>query len=315
MAMIKQYLLLVVALVCTPCVYSLTFTLDPNSDIVGEVQYYTVQKGDTMHSIARKFDMGLKEMQEANPKANASNPAVGTQLLVPSMFILPNAPREGIVLNVAELRLYYYPADQNVVITHPVGIGREGWRTPVGETTIIRKRANPTWTPPPSIRRYSAAKGINLPAVVPAGPNNPLGQYAMNLGWNNYLMHGTNAPTSIGVRSSSGCIRMYPEDIEQMFKLVSIGTKVKIVHEPFKIGVKNGQVYLEAHTPFIEQYYNEDGLPEDMILEQAIYADVPAQHADSNVDWGLARKLINDTYGYPVPIHNQYEDQPASPNM
>lgn len=310
--MCKQ-LLLVIALCFAPMAFGLEYTIDSDSDLVGEIQYYTVQKGDTMASIARKFDMGYLEMVEANPNVNPNKLAVGTELLIPTYFILPNVPHEGLVLNVAELRVYYFPPDSDTVITHPVGLGQSGWRTPVGETTIVRKRANPTWTPPPSIHREAAAKGRRLPAVVPAGPNNPLGLYAMNLGWQNYLMHGTNNPSSVGQRSSHGCIRMYAEDIENLFNNVALGTKVTVIHEPFKIGMKDGELYLEAHEPFVEQYYNSEGLAEDVILEEAIYAEMPQLHADPIIDWGTARRLIDDTYGYPVPI-TSYSSS-ADPNV
>lgn len=301
---IKYFSFAVIVLaLCTPnAILAATYKLDRNSDIVGEIQYYTVQKGDTISSIARKFDMGYIEMVEANPEINPNKLTPGTQLLIPSEFILPNAPRQGVVLNVAELRVYYFPADQDIVVTHPVGLGQEGWRTPVGETSIVRKRANPTWTPPPSIHAEARARGRSLPAVVPAGPNNPLGLYAMNLGWQNYLMHGTNNSSSVGKRSSHGCIRMYAEDIENLFNAVEVGTPVTVVHEPFKIGVKNGQLYLEAHEPFPDKYYNFHEVPEDATLEEVIYEEVTPEKADPSVDWGIAKKLINDTYGYPVPI-------------
>lgn len=310
----KKHLLVIMALAFAPAAFGLTFNIEPGSDIVGEVQHYTVQKGDTMHSIARKFDMGYDEMVEANPAVKPGKLKPGTDLLIPSEFILPNVPHEGIVLNVAEMRVYYFPANSNTVITHPVGLGQQGWRTPIGETTIVAKRANPTWTPPPSIRREAAARGRTLPAVVGAGPNNPLGLYAMNLGWQNYLMHGTNSPNSVGTRASHGCIRMYAEDIDNLFHHVSVGDKVRVIHEPFKVGLKDGTMYLEAHKPFVETYYNA-GVPSDTMLEQAIFAEMPDHNADPMVDWGTAHKLIDETYGYPLPINKVVvpEDQtPAS---
>lgn len=290
-------------LMYAPYIGGLTFQIEEGSDIVGAMQKVTVVKGDTLHSIARQYDLGLLEMQEANPQINPDKKlAAGTELVVPSEFILPPGPREGIVINLAELRVYYYPPDSDIVVTHPVGVGRLGWRTPIGETTIIRKRENPTWVPPASIRAYSASKGIRLPAAVGPGPNNPLGKYAMNLGWNGYLMHGTNAPTSVGVRSSSGCIRMYPEDIENLYSYVSLGTPVRVIYEPFKIGTQDGQLYLEAHELFQENYYNVNNTDRYDLLQQSI---TNANYPDAdNIDWDEAKELIRGTHGYPVNITN-----------
>ncbi len=301
--MIKQYIVLVLALLFVPVVAQAgVYVISPDSDMVGEVQKYTVQKGDDFASIARKFDLGWLELQKSNPKVNPDKLAVGTVLIIPTEFILPNVPREGIVLNLAELRVYYYEPNSDVVVTHPVGLGQQGWKTPIGETTIVRKRENPSWTPPPSIRAEAAARGRTLPSVVPGGPNNPLGLYAMNLGWHGYLMHGTNAPSSIGQRKSHGCIRMYAEDIEDLFKRVPVGTKVMFIHEPFKVGVKGSELYLEAHEPFPEQYYNAKNHSEERMLQEAVL-DNPYP-AEDTVNWSVAAELIDYTYGYPVLITN-----------
>ena len=300
-----RHLLIIAAIFFLSPAYALEYTIEKDSDIVGEVQSYTVQKGDTFDAIARKYDLGILELQESNPTVNRNKKlAVGTKLVIPTSFILPSAPREGIVLNVAELRVYFYPADSDKVYTYPVGLGQQGWKTPTGKTTVVLKRENPVWIPPDSIRAEAASKGRTLPAYVPAGPKNPLGLYALNLGWTNYRMHGTNAPASVGLRSSHGCIRMLPEDIERLFNQVEVGTKVNIIHEPFKVGVKDGELYLEAHQPFPEEYYTQDEADDEILNAAISLGKTDPDYDDEEVNWSEARKLIKETYGYPVMITN-----------
>ncbi len=179
--MLRPCLFIITALLLTPVAQALTYEVKPGSDIVGKLQTYTVKKGDNFADIARKYDLGILELQEANPKIDRSKPLVpGTVMLIPTEFILPaGVAHEGIVLNLAELRLYYFPPNTNKVVTFPVGIGKQGWNTPIGQTTIVLKRANPVWIPPDSIREEAEERGHELPAEIPAGPNNPLGLYAM----------------------------------------------------------------------------------------------------------------------------------------
>lgn len=285
----------------TPTLLAATYTISPNSDLIGEMKYVTVQKGDTLHSIAYANDMGMLELEEANPDINPNKLVVGSQLLIPSAYILPAVKHEGIVLNLAELRVYFFPPDQpNTVMTYPVGVGRTGWRTPVGETEIVRKRENPTWVPPPSIRAYKASKGINLPYSIGPGPNNPLGKYAMNYGWTNYRMHGTNEPESVGVRSSSGCIRMYADDIEELFHNSEIGTKVTIIYEPYKIGFVGDRVYIEAHELFPDQYYNVIHSDKYKLLAD-LMKDIQYPQRES-INWAQVKEQITEMTGVPVDI-------------
>jgi len=295
-----RYLLAVIVLLCAPQLYALSYKIQPGSDIVGAVQSYTIQKNDNFADIARKFDLGILELQEANPKVNPNKLVAGTVMVIPTEFVLPAKPHEGIVLNLAELRVYYYEPNSNKVYTYPVGIGKQGWRTPIGTTKIVEKRPNPVWVPPDSIRAEAAARGHELPDYVPAGPNSPLGLFALNLGWDGYRMHGTNAPSSIGLRSSHGCIRMLPEDIDALYHQVQVGTKVTVIHEPFKVGVRDGQLYLEAHQPFPEQYYNSAGITNQEEVADAVFEN--PYSSETKVDWSEALKLIKDTYGYPVKI-------------
>jgi L,D-transpeptidase ErfK/SrfK len=213
--------------------------------------------------------------------------------------VLPNASRQGIVLNLAEKRLYYFPASGEV-ITYPISIGREGWSTPVGNFNIASKIKDPTWTPPASIRKEHAENGDPLPAVVPAGPDNPLGQYAMRLSVPSYLIHGTNKPWGLGMQVSHGCIRMYPEDIEQLFHKVSVQTPITIVHQPFKVGWQGDDLYLEVHAKDGEQ---------QKPLKEVIPASI-AQAQGVSVDWEEVRKALNENTGLPHLVGGR--QKPAS---
>jgi L,D-transpeptidase ErfK/SrfK len=275
----------------------LTFPIKPESDLIGIVQTAIVQKNETIPDIARKFDIGSVEVMQANPKVKPKQMKAGTVLTIPTSFILPPGPRTGIVLNLAELRIYYYPPGGTTVVTHPVGIGRVGWRTPVGETAVIRKKEKPTWRPPASIRNSYARKGKTLPRSVPPGPKNPLGEYAMYLGWPRYLIHGTNRPKSVGLRSSSGCIRMYPEDIESLFNVVNKGTTVRVIHEPFKVGKFSGKLYLEAHEPFPESYYGDED--DDELFSEALDE---VYYRNNKINWPAANSLLKQSVGYPIEI-------------
>ena len=276
-----------------------TFEIPENSNIIGATNIVIVAPKETLFDIAHKFDIGMFEMIEANPGIKPDKLKPGTQIIIPAEHILPSAPREGIVLNLAELRIYFYHPNSNLVSTYPVGIGRVGWKTPIGTTKITKKREHPTWHPPESIREAYEEKGITLPDFVPPGPKNPLGNYAMNLDWGGYLIHGTNQPTSVGLRSSSGCIRMYAEDIQALFNQVDTGTIVHFIHEPFKIGKKDNNIYLEAHKPLPEPYYDthEDS---EKTLKEEIKSISKAKTV--NIDWPYATKEMKETYGYPIVI-------------
>jgi len=229
-----------------------TFNLpDEKTRVVGHNLVVFSHKEDTLLDIARRFDVGYNEIVTANPDLDPWLPGSGKRVLVPNRFILPDAPHKGIVINLAEMRLYYYPPKKKdqlqQVITHPIGVGREGWTTPLGKTRIIQKKKDPTWTPPASIHAEHLEKGDPLPKVVPAGPDNPLGAYAMRLGMPGYLLHGTNRPFGVGMRVSHGCIRLFPEDIEHLFGIVAVNTPVEILYQPYKAALDGTDLYLEAH--------------------------------------------------------------------
>jgi L,D-transpeptidase ErfK/SrfK len=270
----------------------------PDGDLIGTPQTYTVQKGDNVSSVARHFDIGAVELLAANPAIKAAKLTVGQDIIVPKMHVLPASPRVGIVINLAELRLFYYSPDGGVE-TFPISIGKEGWLTPTGTTQIVLKRRNPTWTPPASIR----AENPKLPAVVPAGPNNPLGQYALNLGWAGYAIHGTNAPSSIGKPSSHGCMRMYPEDIAVLFNLVDVGTPVTIIDTPVKFGWLGGDLYMEV-TPSQAQARDvvryRTPAPIDTAGTEAILLQTATQAV--SIDWKTARTALETHSGIPVIV-------------
>lgn len=229
---------------------ALTFDLPAHGDsVVGHVQWTQALPGDTFSKIGRRYDIGYFELVEANPNLDPLHLTPGTIIVIPSRFILPPGPRKGIVINLAELRIYYYPPHRHVVMTYPVGIGREGWDTPLGPSWIAQKISNPTWIVPPSVRKDRAKDGVHLPLKVPPGPDNPLGGYAMRLKQLNFLIHGTNDYEGVGRRSSAGCLRLLPEDIESLYPQVKLKELVYIVDSPYKIGWNKGRLYLEAHVP------------------------------------------------------------------
>ncbi|HXH04601.1 MAG TPA: L,D-transpeptidase family protein [Candidatus Competibacteraceae bacterium] len=277
--------------------YAATYPLPPPGiDVVGDVQVTYARYEDTFVEIARRHDMGFDEMVQANPGVSAWLPGEGTPVVVPSRFILPKAPREGIVLNVPEMRLYYYPKGQNVVITHPVGIGREEWKTPLGKTTVVTKVKDPVWRPPASIRAEHAAEGDYLPEVVPAGPDNPLGQYALRLGIPGYLIHGTDKPNGIGMRVTHGCVRLYPEDIESLFRSVPVGTPVYLVNQPVKVGWNGYSLEMEVHQPLEEDRAQFGNLVDTAVR---LVASTPNPTAIP-IDPALVQTAVEQSSGLPV---------------
>ncbi|WP_311065557.1 L,D-transpeptidase family protein [Halomonas sp. DWK9] len=231
------------------------FRLPEQGDIIGE--YYTVtvdNPEETLIDIARRHNIGYEEIRMANPDVSLWVPGEGTEIVIPARYILPPAPREGVVVNLSELRLYYYPADNpGIVETYPVSVGREEFATPVGITRTTVKVKDPAWAPPASMRREAAARGEPAPSIVPAGPDNPLGRHAILLAMPSYLIHGTNKPDGVGMRVSRGCIRMYPEDIESLYERLPSGTQVNLMDAPFKAGwAADGTLFVQSY-PQLEE--------------------------------------------------------------
>lgn len=227
-----------------------SWVIQEQDDLVGGIQYAIAQGGDTLYELGLGYDIGLLEMVAANPGiAPDRHLLAGTKITIPSYYVLPKGARKGLVINLAEYRLYYFPEGDNVVITMPVGIGRRGWSTPVGTTRVIAKIRDPIWHPTEKLKADAHKKGAIIPDEFPSGDGNPLGRYALRLGWPTYLIHGTNRHDGIGSQVSAGCLRMIPEDIEYLYEFVAVGTPVRIINEPVKIGHSQGHTYLEIH-PF-----------------------------------------------------------------
>jgi L,D-transpeptidase ErfK/SrfK len=241
-----------------PPVATHVFTLrDERDGVVGHLQVTRAHAEDTLSDIARRFNIGYEEIVRANPTVDPWLPREGTLVVLPTQFVLPDAPHSGVVINLAALRIFYYPpvkkGESQTVITHPIGIGQVGWSTPAGNTKIVSKRANPIWYPPTSVRKEHAEDGDILPAKIGPGPDNPLGKYAFTLDWPSYLIHGTNQPYGVGLRASHGCIRLYPEDIAQLYDMIPVGTKVTVVNQPQVYGYHNTTLYMQSY-PVLDDY-------------------------------------------------------------
>ena len=279
------------------------FTLDNAHDsLVGKPEYTTSDYQDTLLDIARAHDLGYNEIKRANPDVDVWLPGAGRKIVLPTQFLLPHTPHKGIVLNIPEMRLYYYPPTKKgepfKVITFPVGIGREGWDTPYTKTRVIHKQKDPSWYPPESIRVEHAAEGDPLPVRIGPGPDNPLGKYALRLALPSYMIHGTDLPAGVGMRVSHGCIRLYPENIKELFSIVNTGTPVNIVNQPFKLGLHQGKIYLEAY-PYLKEdaQYFKDNLTS--VVRMLI--DVTDKNG-YRINWDLAKRVIHEMKGIPVLI-------------
>ncbi|MGY6230537.1 L,D-transpeptidase LdtE [Enterobacter asburiae] len=281
---------------------AMDYPLPPaGSRLIGQNQTYTIQEGDNkLQTIARRFNTAAQVILETNNTIAPVNPAPGTVITIPSQMLLPDTPREGIVVKLAELRLYYFPPGENIVQVFPLGIGQLGLETPVTTTRVSQKIPNPTWTPTPGIRARSLEQGIKLPPVVPAGPNNPLGRFALRLGVGNgeYLIHGTSAPDSVGLRVSSGCMRMNAPDIKALFEQVRVGTRVQIINEPVKFSVEpDGKRYIEVHRPLAQaEGENPQVSP---ITHSADFATFVSQ---AGSDKALIEKALSRRAGIPVIV-------------
>jgi len=283
------------------------FELAPSQDVVGEVQVVKATKDDTLTDIARRFNVGYEEITRANPKLDPWLPGEGAEVIVPSQFILPDAPRTGLVINIAAMRIFYFPpvkkGERQVVFTHPIGIGKVGWRTPEGVTKIVRRQKDPTWRVPVSVRKEHHENGEDLEPVIGPGPDNPLGKYAFYLQWPSYLIHGTNKPAGVGLRSSHGCIRLYPEDIEQFFNMVPIGTQVRVVNQPFVFGWRDAELYMQPYD-VLEDDTRDWAKAQKRLLTKslAVRLQQEVQQHHEQVDWNLVSSLAHSPRGVPVPI-------------
>jgi L,D-transpeptidase ErfK/SrfK len=281
------------------------FQLSEGQTMVGTIAAVNTRENDTLSDIARHFGLGYNDVSKANPTVTPWTPKPGSRVLLPLQFILPDAPHKGIILNLANMRLFYYPKQQpDKVFTYPVGIGREGWNTPMGLTSIVAKKANPTWVVPESIHQEHAEKGDSLPNVVAAGPDNPLGLFAMRLGFPRYLMHGTNKPYGIGMQVSHGCVQLYPEDIEVLFKKASVGMPVRIIHQPYLTAWHEDMLYLEANEP-LQKWAQDKSRLKKQLLKQLHQISSKKNVA---IDWDKVDRIIQRSDGIPTPILAQSPD-------
>ena len=284
------------------------FQFDPANDaVVGELQLTKVEGEDTFSDIARRFNLGYEELVRANPGIDPWLPGEGREIVLPTQYVLPNAPHEGLVINLAQLRVFYFPkvaeGEPVTVITHPIGIGKVGWSTPEGSTKVVGKTKNPTWFPPASVRKEHREAGDPLPSKVPPGPDNPLGTHMMTLGWPSYLIHGTNKPYGVGMRSSHGCIRFYPEDIAQLYDDIPVGTKVTVVNQPLVLGWHREAMYLQAF-PVLEDDQREHPAGADAVLKAAISDEMWDRIKAHNVsvDLELVNRLVEKPLGVAIPV-------------
>jgi L,D-transpeptidase ErfK/SrfK len=298
-----------------------------HDEMFGEIQVIKARYEDTFVAFAQKYNVGYEALKRANPGVDPWLPGEGTQVVVPTQFVLPRAPHRGIVVNVAELRLYYFPGDASEtldaadgnrrIVTYPISIGQMDWSTPLGTTRVTGKVANPSWYPPQSIRDEHAARDDILPPIVPPGPDNPLGKHALRLALPSYLIHGTNMPSGIGMRVTHGCIRMFPWDIEALYKGVPIGTPVTIVNQPYKLGWTAAGLYLEAHPPLAKDLPKttevvdepsrsdkaEPNVPEEGSLTELTRVYVAATRVRrAELRWDLAETVLESARGVPELI-------------
>ena len=310
-----------------PNVFSLE---SADQSVIGEPQIVFARDEDTLSDLARTYGLGYDEIIAANPDVDPWLPDAGTPVVLPTQYVLPDIERQGVILNIATKRLFYFPAvaqgEPRQVMTYPIGIGRVGWETPLGDTTVVSKAKDPQWWVPASVRREHAEMGDPLPSVVPPGPDNPLGHRVLKLDMPGYLIHGTNAPYGVGMRVSHGCVRLYPENIETLYTLVDVGEVVSIINEPYQFGTHGGLLYFEAHAPL-----DDDDVPAEERLARLIDAQVDAtgqplnEHLRSHVG-----DLTVEPNGVPVAIveydpsefmararvvHNTVVEDPNAPTL
>lgn len=307
------------------------FELDSDAQtVIGEVQIVFTRETDTFSDLAREYGLGYDELVDANPGIDPWLPGEGTPVLLPTQYVLPDAPKRGIVLNIASKRLFYFPEagedDAATVMTFPIGIGRVGWETPLGDAAVISKARDPQWFVPASVRKEHAAIGDPLPAVVPPGPENPLGRFVLKLDMPGYLIHGTNQPYGVGMRVSHGCVRLYPENIELLYSLVELGEDVLIVNQPYLMGSLDGELYFEGHRPLEDDAVTpDDHLTQvlakvdtsfDDVSLAAVRAQAESIAADgSGVPLRVLRNDVDEVFERARLVRNTVEPDPDVPTL
>jgi L,D-transpeptidase ErfK/SrfK len=302
---LKHVIRAALLLAASTSAFAATYTLPVGNDtVIGEVQKVIAAHEDTLLDIGRRHGVGYEEIVAANPGVNAWVPGEGTEVIIPSRYILPDGPREGIVVSLSEHRLFYFPprkqGEPAVVRTYPISVGRMDWHTPLGLTRVVSKREKPIWYPPESVRKEHAADGRPLPKAVPPGPDNPLGEYAMRLGipGGAYLIHGTNRPSGVGMQVTHGCVRMFPEDIKELYGLVPVNTPVRLVDQPYKMGWRGDELFMEVHTP-LEGTETAETHSLTNITKLLVAA---TQERSVVIDWAKAERTFQSASGIPEPV-------------
>lgn len=294
----RNFALLTLALVTLPV---LSARAEYQLPYVGDMIEYRAKYEDTFVYLARDYNLGFVEMRAANPTVDPWLPGRGTRIILPARHLLPDADRKGVVINLPEMRLYSFVNGDNAPNTYPIGIGREGLDTPLGRTTVVRKAEGPTWTPTARMRREKP----ELPVSMPPGPENPMGSHALYLGFPLVAIHGTNRAFGIGRRISSGCIRLYPEGIIQLYNEIPVGTPVQVVNQPIKLAWIGDELFIEAH-PEIDQAIRMEESGEivsaklsNADMERIIKAAGPYKE---RLRWPEIRKAVKERRGYPIAI-------------
>ncbi len=294
-------------------------------DVIGAVSTIAARNEDTLVDIARRHGLGYQDIVRANPGINIWVPGEGTEVILPTQYVLPPGPRSGVVLNLAEYRLYYFPevkeGEMAYVMTYPISIGRMDWETPLGKTSVISKVRNPSWYVPQSVLAEHEADGRPLPRIVPPGPDNPLGEYAMRLGLPGYLIHGTNRPAGVGMRVTHGCVRMFPEDIEFLFGKIDLNTAVRIINEPIKMGWSGNELVMEVHPvlevviPAVADEAIDEATDENAedVLDVVVEIKDPLTYVTEQfiettaerpgqLDWDMVEQIVNRSEGIPTSV-------------
>ena len=280
--------------------------------VVGVPQLVLARDEDTFSDLARAYGLGYDELAAANPDVDPWLPGADTPILLPTQFVLPADIREGVVLNIASKRLFYFPkmpeGQAQIVMTYPIGIGRVGWETPLGSTTVVAKAVNPVWYVPQSVRKEHAEMGDPLPSVIPAGPDNPLGTRVLKLNIPGYLIHGTNQPYGVGMRVSHGCVRLYPENIEYLYELVSIGEPVQIINEPYLLGELDGELIFEAHAPLEDDTIGAEDRLNDLFVS---FGESSTNELSIEIEHNI-RTIAGLSNGVPIRVGDDDADKVMS---
>lgn len=287
-------------LLATSQAFATAYSVPPaNESLIGNIQNNLATQGDTVVTVAERHDLGYNAIKNANPQLDMTKGfPIGAHVQLPSQHLLPTEAREGIVINLPEMRMYYYPTGSNEVLTYPIGIGKIGKTIPIKKTTITRKKKDPVWIPPQDIREFNLKQGIVLPRIMPAGPDNPLGQYAIYTGLPTYLIHSTIFPESVGTRASFGCIRMYETDIKNFFPSISSGIPLVIINRPVKVAWQNDELYMEAYQPLEEH----EGVYETSLPGVVHTINESTKNQDTLVDWQLVSYISKERDGIPHQV-------------